>query len=301
MEEEKKEQQLCLASDLHLEAFARLENSDVATRNGVIQRYLNEMLHIDDTKTRCSICVIAGDLGNPWFQPAMFRAALAHLSASYEHVIYVPGNHEYYNLKIVSRVTVEDVDECLRDVCCELPNVHLLQHGASVTCNGVTFVGTTLWSDTSGDETIALYGMTDYRMILGAHETAISPATTALWHQRERAELKKALQKYASSPAPLVVVTHHLPSYRLIGEAFAGDDMNAAFASRCDELLATFQPAAWLCGHSHVRLQRTIEGVPCYVHAIGYPDEVQGPPVVPCVIKIPFEKVDYVKSSSPTK
>jgi hypothetical protein len=30
---------------------------------------------------------------------------------------------------------------------------------------------------------------------------------------------------------------------------------------------------AWCAGHSHGRTQKTINDVPCYVNAYGYPDE----------------------------
>lgn len=60
------------------------------------------------------VLIVAGDLSNT---PTLF-GALKMLSAKYPHVVFVPGNHDWYSGSSASMAAVADR---VRD---ELPNVH---------------------------------------------------------------------------------------------------------------------------------------------------------------------------------
>lgn len=71
----------------------------------------------------------------------------------------------------------------------------------------------------------------------------------------------------------VVVVTHHLPTFKAIAKEYEGDSLlNTAFASKdCEDLLQCDVVRAWVCGHTHTRLEGVKGKV--YCNAVGYPGE----------------------------
>ena len=64
-----------------------------------------------------------------------------------------------------------------------------------------------------------------------------------------------------------VVITHHMPSYKLVGNKYSGNPMNSFYASNLDELVK--KADIWCCGHSHCARQiiigfRPDTSVRCY-------------------------------------
>ena len=85
------------------------------------------------------ILVLAGDIGNIHEGSLQLQLLIAAASARWKHVLYVPGNHEYYGGDRKS------VDEALQRIADEHKNVHLLNN-SSITIDGQRYVGATLWS-----------------------------------------------------------------------------------------------------------------------------------------------------------
>src|SRR3990167_135348 len=80
------------------------------------------------------ILVIAGDLCP--FHLGLAELTLLELSAKFEHIIYVAGNHEYYGWDIKHASPPFLPRE----------NVHFL-HNQSITIRDKLFLGCTLWTD----------------------------------------------------------------------------------------------------------------------------------------------------------
>jgi hypothetical protein len=80
-----------------------------------------------------------------------------------------------------------------------------------------------------------------------------------------------------SARPPDVVVTHHLPTPRLIGPRFAGSPLNCCYASETLPEALLRVPRLWCCDHSHA--SNTIdegEGDDASTWAlnpVGYPSE----------------------------
>jgi hypothetical protein len=72
----------------------------------------------------------------------------------------------------------------------------------------------------------------------------------------------------ASSQAK-VVVTHHLPSWRCVDSRYAQSVTNAAFCSDLDDLIG--KASLWIHGHTHVSLDRMLEGTRVVCNPRGYP------------------------------
>ena len=203
------------------------------------------------------VLVLAGDVGRP--DKRSYRDLLFHCSRNWEDVIVVAGNHEFYG-----GVAEKRLEQC-RMTAAEFANIHFLERDRVVR-KGVTFLGCTLWTHDAPQDV-----MNDYRTIrLEGGTTPLRVGDTNRWHARDKEWLRLAL---ANVTGPAVVVTHHLPSFRMIAPEFAGDPYNSGFASHCDALIAP-PVRAWIAGHTHRAMRMPFDGgVVACVNPRGYPQE----------------------------
>lgn len=182
-------------------------------------------------------------------------------------VLYVLGNHEFYRHDFVT----------LRDearAAAAFSHVQLLEQD-HVDIGGVRFLGATLWTDFAclGEDrrvdsmVKARRAMNDFLLIRGPLGTALEPFETIKRFNATRAWLVQAI---ASSPLPVVVVTHHSPSLANQHPAYPKDLMTPAFHSNLEAL---FRPPvrAWISGHTHHSSVVEINGIPLYSNQRGYP------------------------------
>lgn len=163
-------------------------------------------------------------------------------------VLYVAGNHEYYQ-EAIPRLT-----DKLREQA-QGSNVHVLERQA-VVIQDVCFLGCTLWSDFGllGDVRSAVFeaqsAMSDYRLIrVGPRYRRLRPADTIAFHRTSVQWLQAALQQQQGTKT--VVITHHAPSQRSLGEFQIPDLLAAAYASHLDELVEASGARLWIHGHIH--------------------------------------------------
>lgn len=217
------------------------------------------------------VLVLAGDIGQP--QRRSYRDLLHHCSRNWDDVIVVAGNHEYYGGAVKKRL-----EQC-RKVAADFENVHFLERERIVR-HGVTFLGCTLWTQDSTPR------LNDYRLIEAENGATLTVADTNRWHGRDKEWLRLAL---ANVTGPAVVVTHHLPSFRLIAPEFEGSPLNSGFASNCDALL---QPpvSTWIAGHTHRAMRvRFADGIVACVNPRGYPDELGSGYSREAVVEVPLD------------
>jgi 3',5'-cyclic AMP phosphodiesterase CpdA len=184
-------------------------------------------------------------------------------------VVYVPGNHEFYDSELEHTLAALHRTARTHDV-------HLLDRGR-VEIAGVRFLGTTLWTD------FALYGaepgaiaramafaeraMIDYRAIRYRDDGLLVPGDTLELHRLQLAWLAQQLaQPFAGST---VVVTHHLPGLKSVHPRYAGDMLNTAFASDLSDLLRA-PVALWIHGHTHESMDYVVNGTRVVCNPRGY-------------------------------
>ena len=137
---------IALASDVHLE-FGPLE--------------------IKNTET-ADLLVLAGDICVAQHFKAQDKFIKRYLeffkqcSEEFPYVIYIMGNHEHYNGDFAYTAHI------LRDAVKPFANIHLLDNETFVL-DGVTFIGTTLWTNMNEEDSLTLYHMktmmNDFRCI----------------------------------------------------------------------------------------------------------------------------------------
>lgn len=190
---------------------------------------------VTDSK-QADVVVAAGDIDEG-------LKGLAWLCQLDRPVIYVPGNHEFYD-----GFDLFERREELRAACAGT-NVHVLDDGIAVI-DGVRFVGGTLWTSYGGWNPVlvqyAWLGLNDYRRIradswytsanidyltsvlrdFGVQDNqwideliATRPYQPIIAYELHR-ETRAFLEDTLAQPfdGPTVVVTHHAPSYDSLAE-----------------------------------------------------------------------------------
>lgn len=220
-------------SDLHLEFY---RNNEL-----FVPRYLGE-----------DVLVLAGDiqvgLDNPLIQ-GWFSDLLEE-----RDVVYVFGNHEYYNqdyhkLNSVEREKFEQNVKELADQKGYKHNLYILV-GDKIEIDNTVFIGSTLWTDfDNNNEEImqkAPMVMNDFRIIRN-----FNPRFCALVHDNERKFIENTLDETPESKNK-VVVTHHLPSFESVSPRFRtgnATSLNAFFYTELSHIVE--KSDLWICGHTH--------------------------------------------------
>ncbi|WP_396330338.1 metallophosphoesterase [Burkholderia anthina] len=181
-------------------------------------------------------------------------------------VVYVPGNHEYYDGEFGA------LETAMRDVAHTIDNVHYLNNGVYVDPHArFRVLGTTLWTDFSlfGADAASVARsieagervMLDFKGLIqvtwpqdaalhaeGEPERDFTPADAIALHRQSRAWLEARLA--IPFAGRTIVVTHHAPHLRSLAERYAEDLASAGFVTDMAELV---RPPVdlWIHGHTH--------------------------------------------------
>ncbi len=187
-----------------------------------------------------------------------FRDFLSRVSFQFPHVVYVMGNHEFYD----SGDFFKGVD-VMRMACGVHDNIYLLERDTKVI-DDVVFVGGTLWTDMNKFDPITLHAvkdmMNDYRAIrndqMGYRN--LKPADTVDRHRLTRDYIRHIVEENRDKKC--VVVGHHAPSYQSVHEMYRSDHlMNGAYYSSLEDIMLDNENIKlWIHGHMHNTFDYTI-------------------------------------------
>jgi 3',5'-cyclic AMP phosphodiesterase CpdA len=233
------------------------------------------------------LVVLAGDIHNH----ALGLRWAAETFDPQVPVVYVPGNHEYYDGEFGA------LEAAMSDAASTLDNVHLLNNATLVDPAGRWRVlGTTLWAD------FALFGadeaareraiaaaervMLDFRGLIqvswpdsaDALARNFTPADSLALHARSLAWLARELAKPFAGKT--IVVTHHAPHRLSLAARYANDLASAGFVSDLGALVGS-PVALWLHGHTHTSFDYTVNGTRVVCNPRGYRDRRTGTPENP--------------------
>jgi len=222
------------------------------------------------------ILVIAGDIC-PIEHP-FYKEFLAWCSQHWHTVILITGNHEYF-CQPGQIQTFDEIDRQIRQLCHQL-GIHFLQAGESYRVPGtkIRFVGATLWSAIDPNiwsriqNTKGEFTHTFQRTATGIRYT--TPSDICAFHAHHATKLYTALVPEDPQEV-LIVVTHHMPTRKLLEPRYHAHPLRSCYASHDDALFAP-NVHIWICGHGHRATQYQSETGPLVcMNARGYPNEVQ--------------------------
>lgn len=157
-----------------------------------------------------------------------FRQFMAELADTFEHVVYVPGNHEYYHSDI------ETIDAYLASDPIEgitFANREVLTFGKR------SYACCTFWSEIDRSTVPCI---TDFSLIEG-----LTPAKYRRLHRDHVAFLR------TEAPEDAVFMTHHAGCHLMNGEHY-GSVNQSAFSTEYPDLMA--RCSRWFNGHTHQNL-----------------------------------------------
>jgi len=139
---------------------------------------------------------------------------------------------------------------------------HFLQRETKVI-KGIEFIGVTLWS---------LIGDLDCSTLRDFHKGVFKERIDYVEEFiRDYQYLKDTLA--AASTHPRVVITHHLPTKKLIHSRFYDNKYNSAFYTDILGKVCLRNVRYWFCGHTHEYMKTKYGETILVVNPVGYPDE----------------------------
>ena len=211
---------LKIISDLHL------------NRNDINSVKIDDITREQDSDV--TVLAILGDVAAKWDE--LFKS----VTKRFDYVLFVAGNHEYYDNSIQSR------DRMLTQVCRRTGVIFL--NRSTVIIDGVTFAGTTLWTSIPSHlTTTALDHLKEVKTIKNK-SSKMSVSEYVTLHEKD----VKWIERIIDTHSRVVVLTHHAPSFKLCrscNDSDRNEDVNVYFASHLDILAK--RAVLWGCGHIH--------------------------------------------------
>jgi len=199
-------------------------------------------------------------------------------------VIYVAGNHEYYDndLSVINKMRLKAKEL----------GIYFLEND-EVIINGVRFLGCTLWTDfnryDSGSIEEAWQRVNNYRFIkcvdwwanainreralalmdlesqFGFDPDLFSPTVAYLLHRKILEWLSNKLNK--KHDGKTVVITHHCPTMQYTEDFSYGSNLEKFITNRSDKI------DCWMHGHIHQSVDYNVAGVHVVSNPRGYPSD----------------------------
>jgi predicted phosphodiesterase len=193
------------------------------------------------------VLVLAGDIGSLYKYDQLF-SFIGGLVPHFKHVIYVPGNHEYYVPPNHRGVKMSFLKDMLKELNNSWENFNVLDRG-SVQIGELCIVGATLWSDIQCD--------------LPKFIVRIHKITSEIYQDMFIGDLKyiEQMVEYChEKKLKMMCVTHHPPTYAVMNGVKKRDKYISLYASNLDYLLKIDNIQTWVCGHVHSNFDFVTEG-----------------------------------------
>ena len=235
---------LLIMSDLHFE----------------FQTFSMKKKFLDQNWPKHDICVIAGDVSNA----IGLYDSLKLLMLKFKRIIYVSGNHEYYNGSIESVNQTINAFEQIEENFTWLNN-------NSVSIDGITFYGGTLWYPECLNPKIKF----------GINDVYIKD------YENIQIEHTKFLNGLLTIPKNSVIISHHLPHPNSIAQQFKGNEFNHFFVHDCSKQIHDLNPKLWIHGHTHNFFDYKLNsGTRIVCNPFGYPTEPRCANWQPIVVNV---------------
>ena len=225
-----------------------------------------EFAHWEPPSLDVDVVILAGDISS-------HTHGLAWASSAFEQpVVYVAGNHEYYDAHLGLLAELQKPQW-------EYADVHFLER-RTFELAGARFLGCTLWSgfDLHGADRVDAYmaiarrGINDYWMIRAKGGKRLEPRDTRKLHQSAVRWLDAELSKPFAGQT--VVITHFAPHPRCVAAEHRVSDVSPYFVSDLSWLMEKHRIDIWCYGHTHTNISFVAEnGCRVVSNQRGYPRE----------------------------
>jgi Icc-related predicted phosphoesterase len=186
------------------------------------------------------VLVLAGDIGS-FYKYEQLHNFLSRISEYFKYVIYVPGNHEYYQPSGYKPMKYNELLNVIGRLESEIENLLILNR-KSVQIGDLCIAGATLWSDLKCDLP---------KFIVRIH--GMDTNTYSDNFVKDSRYIKDMIGYCKIYKLRLLCVTHHPPTYQVLDKTTnkKRDRYISLYASDLDELLKSENVVGWVCGHVH--------------------------------------------------
>lgn len=205
--------------------------------------------------TGVDVLVLAGDITMARHGENL-ESVFRPLAEKYRHILYVPGNHEYYKSSPI------EVGHNLAKLTRALPGV-VTPENDMVVIDGQRFIAGTMWFRADPTAEPNKRFMNDFSLIQDFEP----------WVYEQNAAFEKVLATNVG--ADDVVVTHHLPAIDSVPARFARSALNAFFVCDMASHVRDRQPKLWIHGHTHDRCDYLLGKTRVVANPLGYPNEIR--------------------------
>lgn len=207
------------------------------------------------------VVVLAGDIA---VGPGI-PAALKLFCDRYEKVVYVHGNHEFYDQYYgdVIAHTLRATEENENLIWLNNDHIWIKNEDARYASEVLNerFVGNTLWFPQPEDYLTyerAKRGMTDFSAIKDFESWVFDRNASHINFLNEIVDYMD------------IVVTHHLPTFESVDRQYEGSPLNAFFVCDMRELILKSRPKLWIHGHTHTSMDYMLGNTRIVCNPFGY-------------------------------
>lgn len=232
------------------------------------------------------LVVFAGDASNRVHQTCNF---LSQLRERYPRVVWVAGNHDYYNLGFHETRLYTPGQPAGPHTVAEMVSHYQkwsqehdidFLHRSAVTIQGITFLGATGWHDfvagapvSQDDQIYAWYNTIRDTVIPWQGHNAPDHTQPVL---AGAADVQALCALTEQATEPVIIVTHHLPHRDLCwhkAHDLTWTALHGSFVNTRMESVSSEKIRLWIYGHTHRRGMHTINNQEYLCNARGYPGE----------------------------
>ena len=273
-----------LISDIHTEFFI-----SKAYKND-IDIFCNKLFKKKHNYSKKNILCLCGDIGYPELNN--YKKFLKICNNNFDKTFVISGNHEYYNfdsdiklindaddqdkiimMKIKSNpLSMSEKNNIIEEICNGLDNTYFLNN-KMVKYENALFIGCTLWSKLESDDKMSTIGkINDFNKIITDDVNYMTFQNYRELHEKDVEFLKDVITKNKNED--IVILTHHLPSFKMIVPKYKEKLSNLYFASDLDNFIKDNPHIKlWLCGHTHHKIKQKIGSTTIIANPVGYPWE----------------------------
>jgi predicted phosphohydrolase len=215
-------------SDLHLECME--------------QYNIKDFIDLDNVSND-SILLLCGDVCTLYKQSTL-NSFLEIVCKHFKHVLYVPGNGEYYKPNDCTSINFTTLNERLDNLSNLFDNLHIL-NTESIVINDYLISGCVLWSKIS-------FNLPKFFKISGF--------TKDLYNRKNNHDIqfiKDDIQYAKDNNLKHIIMTHYPPSKSCLKEFEGNDTYKRLYYNELDELFEN--KLVWVYGHSHYNIDKQLQ------------------------------------------
>ena len=220
------------------------------------------------------ILVLCGDICpcNP-IDINIFKRFINEIKDKYKTILFIPGNHEYYNNPMQDRpYSIDEINIFISDFCNETNGKLLLMINRAIVVKNKNksylLVGSTLWSYIAPVVApILTHMVNDYNKIYISSETALKPQYTTQMFMHNLAFIREMHNYATKENIKMVLLTHHQP--------YIFNPKGMRSYAYMTDLTDLFDEQVILVAHGHTHEHRanTIKSTKIYSNPLGYPNQ----------------------------